>query len=132
MRIPHRYRCAIVLAGVAAAGVLRADLLGYVINGHVWGSPQVTYYVNPNSLYVSPADAIAAFQQAADGWAQQTRANVRLVYGGQTSGSSLTLNYKNEVFFRNDAAGSTIAETYWWWDGSGRLVDADMVLHEGG
>jgi len=39
------------------------------------------------------------------------------------------LNNKNEVFFRNDSTGY-IAETYWWYDGSGHLVDADIVLHE--
>ena len=30
----------------------------------------------------------------------------------------------------NDSNGTTIAESYWWWDGSGNLIDADVVFHE--
>ena len=41
------------------------------------------------------------------------------------------MNNKNEVFFRNGSNGSNVAETYWWTDGSGRLLDADMVMYEG-
>jgi hypothetical protein len=51
------------------------------------------------------------------------------VYAGRTSGSSLTLNGKNEVFFRDDASGF-IAEAYWWYDSTGHLLDADIVFHE--
>jgi Matrixin/Fibronectin type III domain len=51
------------------------------------------------------------------------------VYAGYTTGSSLTNNRKNEVFFRDDSSGY-IAETYWWYDGTGHLVDADIMFHE--
>jgi Matrixin/Fibronectin type III domain/Bacterial Ig domain len=116
----------------ALAGMLSGALLqGYNDSGHRWASNSVPYYVNPQSIYVSPNAAISAVQQAAAGWSQQTNANVALVYAGTTNGSSLTLNYKNEVFFRNSSNGGNVAETYYWWDGTGRLIDADIVFWEG-
>jgi hypothetical protein len=104
---------------------------GYFDSGHRWASSSVAYYVNPQSIYVSPNAAISAVQQAAAGWSQQTNANIAFVYAGTTGGSSLTLNYKNEVFFRNSSNGGGVAETYYWWDGTGKLVDADIVFWEG-
>src|SRR5262249_44780567 len=104
---------------------------GYATEGHTWPTSTVTYYVNPQSIYVSANAAISAAQQAASGWRTQTNANINLVYGGTTNGSSLVANSKNEVFFRSGSNGSLVAETYYWWDGSGRLFDADIVLYEG-
>src|SRR4029453_17920446 len=80
------------------SGVL---LQGYSDGGHRWASNSVPFYVNPQSIYVSSNAATSAVQQASAGWSQQTNANIAFVYAGTTSGSSLTLNYKNEVFFRN-------------------------------
>jgi chitodextrinase len=105
---------------------------GYVSEGHVWsGTNVVSYYVNPSSIYVSPDAAISAVQQAAAGWGQQSRANISLVYAGTTNGTSLTLNGKNEVFFRNTSNGGNVAETYYWWDGAGKMIDADIIVYEG-
>jgi chitodextrinase len=126
--LPSRRLLPALALAAMAAGVL---LEGYADSGHRWPSASVPYYVNPQSIYVSPNAAISAVQQGAAGWSQQTNANIALVYAGTTSGSSLTLNYKNEVFFRNDSNGGAVAETYYWWDGSGRLIDADIVFHEG-
>jgi hypothetical protein len=128
-----RYLTSRVLAGVGCTLVLfaafSATVKTYTTVGHNWGTNQVVYYVNPSNLYVSDSAAIWALQTAAAAWHDQTGANIQLVYGGTTNGSSLALNGKNEVFFRNDSSGY-IAETYWWYDGSGHLVDADIVLHE--
>ena len=118
--------------GVIAAMSVTAGLRAYATYGHKWGTSQVLYYVNPSSRWLSQSAAIYAVQSAAGVWHEQSSANIQLVYAGTTSGSSLTLNNKNEVFFRNDANGGVIAETYWWWNGSGQLVDADIVFHEGG
>ena len=116
--------------GLAAlCGLLTTTLGGYATVGHTWGTNQVVYYVNPSNIYVSNAAAISAIQQGAGAWSSQTLANIQLVYGGTTNGSSLTLNNKNEVFFRNDSS-SYVGETYWWYDSSGHLVDADSVYHE--
>src|SRR5215212_12074516 len=84
-------------------------LHGYVASGHKWGTNTVVYYVNPQSIYVSTNAALSAIQQGASGWHNQSAANIDLVYGGTTSGSSLGVNNKNEVFFRNASNGSSIA-----------------------
>ena len=107
----------------------RVDLIAYVTNGHAWGASTVSYYVNPDNLYVAAADAIAGVQSAADAWNTQAGVNLQLAYAGTTTRNTLSLDYTNNVFFRNDSSGY-IAETYWWWDGSGKLVDADIVYHE--
>jgi len=116
---------AVILLGL---GMLARHVNAYTTNGHAWGVRQVPYYINPDNLYVSESSAVAAITSAAAAW--RGIANVELVYAGYTTGSSLTNNGKNEVFFRNDSSGY-IAETYWWYDGTGHLVDADIVFHEG-
>jgi hypothetical protein len=124
----------LLLSAVAAVIALGADgprLEGYTAGAYKWDSDSVSYFVNPRNKWVPESAAVAAFQMAADGWSQQSQANVQLVYAGYTSGSSLTMNRKNEVFFRDSSNGSYIAETYYWWDGAGRLIDADVVLYEG-
>jgi hypothetical protein len=120
-----------LLSGLSLFAFLCADLKGYATNGHTWGTNQVLYYVNPNSVWLSPSAAVSAIQAGAQAWSSQSLANIQLVYAGSTNGSSLTLNNKNEVFLRNDSNG-LVGETYWWYDGSGHLVDADVVFHEGG
>jgi len=130
MRMSTRTRLlTTALCTVLAITALGVRVKSYTTMGHTWGTNQVVYYVNPSNLYVSDAAAISAIQTAATAWHDQSGANIQLVYGGTTSGSSLTLNNKNEVFFRNDSDGY-IGETYWWYDGTGHLVDADIVLHE--
>ena len=47
---------------------------------------------------------------------------------GRTSGSTVTINGKNEVFLRNASKDNAAATTYWWSDGSNRLVEADIVV----
>jgi Matrixin len=130
MRTSTRTRLfATALATLLTIGAFGVRVNTYTTAGHTWGTNQVVYYVNPQNLYVSDSLAIWAVQTAAAAWHDQSGANIQLVYGGTTSGSSLTLNNKNEVFFRNDST-SYVAETYWWYDGSGHLVDADIVMHE--
>src|SRR5262249_24376565 len=110
---------------------LRPDVMGFATSGYTWASNQVLYYVNPqNASGMSQAAAITDIQNAATGWTAQTHANIQLVYAGTTSGSALQLNNKNEVFFRNDANGYA-GETYFYYDSSGHIIDADIVFHEG-
>jgi hypothetical protein len=114
-----------LLALSAAAGA-------YVLNGPKWGISQIPYYINPVNGDMSETDAITAIQAAAMNWTSQSNAAISLYYMGRTSGSSLTKNDRNEVFFRNASAGSTAAEVYWWYDSNYRLVEADMVFYDGG
>jgi len=121
----------LLLSAVSLSAMLCVNLKGYETNGHAWGANQVLYYVNPNSRWLSASALVSAIQTGAQAWSSQSLANIQLVYAGSTNGSSLALNNKNEVFMRNDSNGY-VGETYWWYDGSGHLVDADVVFHEGG
>jgi len=118
---------AVALVFLSAPHVER--LQAYATWGISWGTASVPYYVNPANLYVPDSVALAAVQSAAAAWHNQSNANVALSYAGATNVTALTLDYKNEVFFRNDTGGSTIAETYWYSSGT-RFVDADIVFHE--
>jgi hypothetical protein len=110
-----------------ATGTLATRLKAFAVDGHVWGVKQIPYYINPQNKYVSDTSAVAAITSAASTW--RGAANIDLVYSGYTNVSSLTNDRVNAVFFRDDSSGY-IAETYWWWDGTGHLVDADIVFHE--
>ena len=117
---------ALFLVGTAAIGVQ-----GYSLSSHKWPTSQVRYYVNPQNLRLSAASVTSAIQTAADVWNSQSLANIELLYAGTTTGSALTLNYKNEVFLRNTSNGSMFARTYTYWDASGRRIDSDIMFYEG-
>jgi hypothetical protein len=114
---------------VGVMGVI-PGLQAYVTTGRSWAGNVVTYYVNTSNSHVSGSALVSAVQQAAAVWSQQTLANIQLSYAGTTSGSSLTLNYRNEVFLRNQSS-SAVASTYWWSDGTGRILDFDTALYGG-
>src|SRR5262245_4565786 len=125
-RLPLMGLITIIGAGLLATA---ANLRAYVTLGHTWSVSQVQYFVKPENLYVPPADAIADVQSAAADWNTQAGVNIKFTYGGTTTANTLALDYTSNVFFRNDSSGA-IAETYWWWDGAGRVIDSDVVLHE--
>jgi hypothetical protein len=108
---------------------------GYAINGHDWGSAtSVKYYINPNNLYLPASDVITALNKAADAWHNQAGINIKYVYGGTTTSTVQGLDYTNNVIFRNslplDGCTYCGAETIWWYDGTGHLVDADTLYYE--
>lgn len=123
-------------AGLALAllfAVLGVHTLGaYTFWGSKWPATQVFYYVNPVNLDVPEAEAEAAVRRGADAWTEQSQAGIVLTYAGRTSGASLVNNGRNEVFFRNETNGSTLAVTYSWWDGAGNLLDSDIIFYDGG
>ncbi len=119
---------ATLAGGLVSSGVPQA----YVLSGHYWATSTVNYFVNPANKDMSQQSAIASLQAAAANWSEQSTANVRFAYAGQTTGSSLVNNGKNEVFFRSSSLGTTGAQTYWWYGGNGRLLDADIVIYDGG
>ena len=127
-----RTQTRLTVAAAALAALMIAAPSAYVLNGPKWGTYQIPYYVNPANQDVSASAAIAAIQAGANAWNSQTNANLQLYYMGTTTGSKLELNYKNEVFFRNDSKSGTIAEAYWWYNSSYKLVDADIVFYDGG
>jgi matrixin/MG2 domain-containing protein/alpha-galactosidase-like protein len=96
-----------------------------------WNVAQVPYFVNPQNMDVSSDAADQAIQTAAAAWSTQSHANVSLLYAGRTSDTTVTLDQKNIVLFRNVSNGSALATTYWWSAGT-QMVDADIVIWDGG
>ncbi|MEO7271708.1 MAG: Ig-like domain-containing protein [Vicinamibacterales bacterium] len=129
---PRRVFTRLVLATTVAVVAITALPLAYVLNGPKWGTRTVNYYINPANSDVSEAAAEAAIQAGAATWGSQSAADFRFYYMGRTTGSVAMNNGKNEMFFRNVSAGGTVAETYWWADASGRLIDADILFYDGG
>src|SRR5687767_4984783 len=127
----HTFRTRLCFAGLAIAviGALDAGVVGFQLLGYKWNASQVLYYVNPRNIHMSDADALTAIQRAADAWATQSSANIQLVYGGTTNSGALSLNQRNEVFFRSDSSAGGV--TYWWTDGYGNLIDADIAFNQG-
>lgn len=113
---------------VLASGVSRA----YLLSSHYWATSSVNYYINPSNRDMSQQAAISTLQAAAANWSEQTTANIHLVYAGTTSGSSVTNNGKNEVFFRSTSNGSMAGATYYWWGANGKLLDSDTLFYDGG
>jgi hypothetical protein len=116
----------LVAVSVIASGLLTVDLAGYTLSGKKWATNKVNYYINPVNVHVTEDAAIAAIQSAAAVWTRQSRASIEFVYAGRTNGSAMQLNYKNEVLFRQESGG---AYTTWWSDGSGNIIDADIVFY---
>jgi hypothetical protein len=106
------------------------DTYAWATYGHKWALKDVKYYVNTNNADgLTPTAVLAGVQKAALAWNDEGQANIQLSYSGSTNGSSLINNGKNEIFFR-DTGSSYTAQTYWWWDSTGKLVDADIVFHD--
>lgn len=124
------------LAGVAvlAAAVAAAiSVHAYVVSGYTWASHQVDYYINPSNLDGLPASTVETSVGAgANAWGTQSNADFQFYYAGRTTGSTVGNNGKNEVFFRNESNGSTAGVTYWWYDGTGHLIDFDILFYDGG
>lgn len=91
---------------------------------------EVPYYINPANGDVTASAAISAIQAAASAWSMQSNADFSFYYMGQTSGSSVSNNGRNEVFFRSTTSGN-LAETYRYWNSAGTLVDSDIVFYDG-
>jgi hypothetical protein len=124
-----RPRALVVAFGI---GLLAAATQSYSLKPYKWAKSQVTYYVNPANADVDEGSAEAAIRAGADAWALQSDANFSFAYAGRTSGSTVAANGINEVFFRPESNGSTVATTYWWYDGSGNLIEADIKFYDGG
>ncbi len=129
MKTNHRAIRFIGASGLVLAVSITAQ--GYDAGSVKWPRMPVSYYINPRNLDVPEADAIAAVQQGADAWGQQSGANFRYAYAGTTSISTNSNDGKNVVMFRNASNGGTIATAYTWWSG-GSIIDADVVFWDAG
>jgi hypothetical protein len=125
-------RTALLVAALAAFTALATvHTPAYNISGRRWAVNPVPFYINPANSDVSATEATSAILAAAYAWSTQTVADVSWYYMGSSNGTSVSANGRNEVFFRQDGGSAAIATTYWWTDGSNRLVDADIVFYDG-
>jgi hypothetical protein len=116
---------ACALVGAASVAV------AYSVAGHTWATSTVAYSINTaNSQGLPAAELIAAIQNAGAQWHDQSSANIALVYSGTSNKNTTEFDGSNNVFFRDDTSQFG-AETLWWYDGTGSLVDFDIVAHEG-
>lgn len=122
----------VIVFALAAVTGIAGLASAYVLSGHRWSARQVPFYVNPVNADVSEDAVVAALQSAADNWRAQSTADISVYYAGRTSGTSLTNNGKNEVFFRPTSNGGTAAVTYWWYGPDNHLLDADIVFYDAG
>ena len=118
-----------VAIGLASILLLNDVSTAYLLSGHYWPTASVTFYVNPANHDMSQQAAIATLQAAAANWSEQSTANIRFVYAGTTSGSSLVNNGKNEVFFRNASNGSVAGATYYWYGMDGKSSTRQVKRH---
>jgi hypothetical protein len=100
-----------------------------VIFGKWPTSGPIAYYVNTNSINVTPEASLQAIAFAANVWPSQSTAAISAVYAGPTSGTTTGNNHKSEVFFRNDPSGGYVGQTLVWTE-DGVFVDADMVFND--
>ena len=101
----------------------------YSFLGPKWAVREVPYYINPVNNDMSESDAIAAIQAGANAWAAQSSANILPSYRGTTTGSTISRNGRSEIFFRDSSDGSLYGATYWWWNSSDQLVEADTIYY---
>jgi hypothetical protein len=102
----------------------------YVLNGS-WATSQVGFYVNPANSDMSASDAIGSVKDAAAAWGLQSDALITAYYLGTTTGTTVGNNRRNEIMFRSTTNGSAAATTYTYYS-SGHIVDADVVVWDGG
>jgi hypothetical protein len=120
-------------ATLAAAAVMitAQQPSAYTLKTAKWDASSVPFYVNTQNLDAEPSAVLSAVQFGAYAWTNQSNAAFSFYYGGSTSGTVVTSNGRNEVFFRNASNGSAIATTYTYSSG-GRIVDTDIVFWDGG
>src|SRR5438874_10648487 len=116
-----RARFALAAAILAAATLLSADPVAYVLNGPTWSQQQTAYRINTANLDLPALSVETAVRSGADVWEKQSGV-FRFVYSGPSSQTTNTNDGINLVMFRNASSGSAIATTYWWSSGS-RILD---------
>lgn len=102
----------------------------YSLSSAKWNVNPVLYYVNATNDDVSNAAATAAVQAGALTWSTQSNADIALTYAGTSSATATGYNNKNEVIFRPESSGSTIAVARSWYFGDTR-VDSDILFYDG-
>jgi hypothetical protein len=127
-----KLRFVLLAATLAIVAIVPGRSSAYVLSGVSWPQVPVPYYVNPTNIDGLTSAAVeAAVKAGADTWQIQSGASVGATFAGESSQTTNTVDSINLVMFRNESQGSTIATTYYWFQGSD-IIDADIVFWEGG
>ncbi len=96
-----------------------------------WPETEVPYYINPANNDINNPDCVTDdIIAGAEAW--NSESSINLTFAGTTATKVVDHNYTNEIFFRDEASGSTIAVTYTWYTRRGRkIVEFDMVFYDG-
>ena len=117
---------------ICAIGVLTLGIQGYSLKPYTWPGGEAEYRINPANADVSPSDAIAAVQQAASAWTNQSNAAFQYTYTGTTNATTSGFDGQNNVIFRDQSNGSTAGTAYYWFSiSSNELTEMDIVFWSG-
>jgi len=96
-----------------------------------WSESVVPYYVNALNSDVSPEAARSALAAGALTWSSHSDANVTFAYAGDTWGTAVEYNLKNEVLFRNASDENDAIATTYTWRVADVILDTDIVFWDG-
>ncbi|MGD2179413.1 MAG: matrixin family metalloprotease, partial [Anaerolineae bacterium] len=106
----------------------------YVYSGQKWpGSDPMgeDYLVNPaNNDGLGAMAVLNAVTSAAGTWSSVSTADFEFSYGTTTGATTHGYNNANEILWRNVGASSTLATSYWWYNYSDFILEADVVFND--
>ncbi|MGD8967869.1 MAG: matrixin family metalloprotease [Anaerolineae bacterium] len=106
----------------------------YVYSGQKWpGSDPMgeDYLVNPaNNDGLGATDVLNAITSAGGTWSSVSTADFEFSYGTTTGATTHGYNNANEILWRNVGASSTLATSYWWYNYSDFILEADIVFND--
>ncbi len=94
-----------------------------------WPDTNVPYYINANCNDLNEHCVKLDIEAGANAW--NSASKISLDYKGSTDVTEVNQNFTNEIFFRPNTSGSTIAVTYTWYYRKGRqIVEFDLVFYD--
>lgn len=94
--------------------------------------PIVPFKVNPFScVYYNPSQFLADVVHSANTWNTEAQALIQLEFAGVSNVSKAQLDGENTVLFDNIIDGyPSPSLTYLWFNGTGDIIEADIVLNK--
>jgi len=121
-----------LLGLVLVVAAEEVGLWAYTLNSSSFAGTSAAYRVNPNFTDPSAgstAAQIASIQAGANEWQTTGGANFQFVYQGTTTGTSLSPDGVNRVFYSNTDGGGALAVCYWWSSG-GSTTNFDIAFYD--
>lgn len=93
-----------------------------------WSTPNATYFINTAG---GPSDSIPAIQAGMQAWTDVVSSEFIFYYGGTTNKKAHGRNDgTNIVTFGSLAVGTVAVNSYWYYTGSGNLIDSDIRFNK--